>query len=60
MKGVSEMNGVKTFFNGLMYSAGFTGGCILAIEAYRTIKDPYRRAKIKRSVSNIKNKITKK
>lgn len=54
------MNGVKTFFNGLMYSAGFTGGCILAIEAYRTIKDPFKRAKIKRSVSNIKNKITKK
>lgn len=54
------MKGVKTFFDGLMYAAGFTGGAILTIETYRIIKNPCKRAKIARFVSDIKNKIAHK
>lgn len=51
--------GFKGILNGFLWGAGITLGSIAAQKGYETITDPYKRAKIKNKMKNIKNALTK-
>ena len=50
----------KGFISAVAYGAAATLGAILAKKGVDAMSDPYKRAKVKRKVKNIKNAIIEK
>ena len=54
------MNGIKNFFNAMMYGVAATLGGLAVTKGIEVAKDPYKRAKVKRIFNNIKEELSRK
>ena len=51
---------VKDIFNAMVYGAAATAGAMMVKKAVVDLKDPYKKAKLKRKFADIKDVITRK